>query len=76
MVLDESSMNFVTVMLVVAMAMMAMGAGMLSWAMFQMAGNATDKANEYFGKAKLFLIAPTAMNVLSMGLLGVLVMTR
>lgn len=56
------------------MVALVVSVGMMGWTAFKMAGDTTNKADAFFGTMKTFVLAPTALNVLSMALLGVMVM--
>lgn len=66
-------LGFSTILLVLATVLIVVSVALLGFVMYRLSNSAaTDKTDDFWKKNKLFVMAPSVMNVVSMALLGAL----
>lgn len=66
-------LGFSTILLVLATVLIVISVALLGFVMYRLSiSTVTDKTTDFWRNNKLFMMAPSVMNVVSMALLGVL----
>lgn len=66
-------LGFSTILLVLATVLIVISVALLGFVMYRLSiSTVADKTTDFWNKNKLFMMAPSVMNVVSMALLGVL----